>query len=392
MIKFGFVKYFAVAIAFIFVSCEESTTQAVRETMLVVDASADIPECQSGNEGELVFVKDEAATLVCSDGEWIDQSKQEKDTVYVKEGSKKIYVSGKLSCETVSLPDDSGIKIICNGDSIGVVLNGRDGDDGVDGANGRNGKDGKDGTDGKSAAGENGGDGKNGVDGVDGVGCSVRDMDSIVVVVCGEDSVGIYKEACGVKPYDPETHFCDYRDNRIYRYVTIGNQIWMAENLNYEVDSNYHCYMDSCEKYGKLYTWATAMDSLAMFSDEGRGCGSGGMCAPVSPVRGICPEGWHLPDSLEWVALYNIKKRSPYALQAIGYESWKSAEDSFGFSALPAPFYCKDRFVGYASDFWTINQVDTLYAYHLYVYENAVGVDRRVSKACYLSIRCLKDY
>ena len=63
-----------------------------------------------------------------------------------------------ISCSTEPLKDSSGVKIICNGDSIGVVLNGIDGKDGTDGKdgsdgkngkNGKNGKDGKDGNDGK---------------------------------------------------------------------------------------------------------------------------------------------------------------------------------------------------------------------------------------------------
>jgi broad specificity phosphatase PhoE len=86
-----------------------------------------------------------------------------------------------LACTTEPLDDDSGLKIICGGDSVGVVLNGKDGKDGKDG---KNGKDGKSGADGKDGA-----DGKNGKDGSS---CSIvesKDIDGFEVF-CGDEKVG----------------------------------------------------------------------------------------------------------------------------------------------------------------------------------------------------------
>ena len=164
----------------------------------------------------------------------------------------------------------------------------------------------------------------------------------------------------------------DDRDGQTYKTVKIGKQWWMAENLNYEYmikkeDSDqykaFDCYCnhEDREIYGCYYTWAVAMDSAALFSKNGKDCGFGKTCSPTYPVRGVCPEGWHLPSSSEWYTLFAVMDSIPYAMQARGIEKWPDATDAFGFSARPAgdaviPAF---TFPGSNAGFWSSVEYDS---------------------------------
>ena len=107
-------------------ACGDEVTQINQTGLEVVGTAADLPECTSKNKGDQVLVTDEAIIRVCVDGEWF---------------ATKSGATDDLSCTTEELKDGSGLKIICNGDSIGVVLNGEKGDSGKDGKDGKDGED-----------------------------------------------------------------------------------------------------------------------------------------------------------------------------------------------------------------------------------------------------------
>ena len=184
----------------------------------------------------------------------------------------------------------------------------------------------------------------------------------------------------------------DERDGKTYYTITIGEQIWMAENLRFEYKvegTTYYnfTYRDGRDIYGRYYTWAAAMDSAGIYSENSKGCRNRGTCTIKTPARGICPEGWHIPSDDEWTTLYSVMGSSPYAMQAMGNDKWPGATDAFGFSALPAATLSHD--VGEFACFWSIIED----------YNGAscwfLGADdadfHRIFKEIATPVRCLKD-
>ena len=229
----------------------------------------------------------------------------------------------------------------------------------------------------------------------------------------GETSVSSSSSVTLVAPCKTETEDnCEYgtltdeRDGQTYKTVKIGDQVWMAENLNIAAPNSY-CYHDSaeyCSKYGRLYNWAGAMDAEGKWSTNSVNCRYTGECSPTYPVRGACPEGWHLPDSTEWGKLLTAVGGLDVAAKMLKSTSgWQDCEeencngtDAYGFSALPAGY--KDRYgsaftyyEGVSTGFYTSTQVDKNDAYRVYLYRNNVVNFTSDIKADGFSVRCVKD-
>lgn len=228
----------------------------------------------------------------------------------------------------------------------------------------------------------------------------------------------------------------DIRDGNTYKTVKIGNQCWMAENLKYlpEVtgsssqwdseDPRYAVYgytysandvtaaaaLETYTNYGVLYNWYAALDA--------------------------CPQGWQLPDSLNWkmllyeieteyaifnentqtgvgAALKSCRSSSTYLQCECEVEeqpfwdneinSWDTENDTilgtdlFGFSALPGgrrinteweDFYNLSK----RSYFWSATQVDSLEAYTRCFYQNSGNLrEFELKKDDGYSVRCVKS-
>ena len=235
----------------------------------------------------------------------------------------------------------------------------------------------------------------------------------------GETSVSSSNSVVGRTSCDVNTDgdcFKDERDGQTYRTVKIGDQVWMAENLNYAVkgipykiddaasDSTSWCYVNdsaNCAKYGRLYTWAAAMDSVGMWSTNGEGCGKDTTCLPTYPVRGVCPEGWHLPTRTEWKALLTaVRGQSAKMLKSTS--GWNDDEgksgngtDVYSFSALPAgsrDYGGNFESEGAEANFWISTEKGSYSAHIMRLYYGGGSVQWWVGmKESGFSVRCLKD-
>lgn len=207
----------------------------------------------------------------------------------------------------------------------------------------------------------------------------------------------------------------DDRDGQTYKTVKIGDQWWMAENLNYAYlqstttsDSSSFCYKDSleyCEKYGRLYFWSAAMDSVGLFSSNSLDCGYGEYCSPTYPVRGVCPKGWHLPERNELETLIiaiggTVKYLGRDSIASVRLKAQGcGGTDEFGFSMLLSGSYYFSW--SYEYDFmnegrytfiWSATQpvdvsIRTSGAYEI----SEDGMISYVSKNSGYSVRCIKD-
>lgn len=151
--------------------------------------------------------------------------------------------------------------------------------------------------------------------------------------VTPKSSSVVAKSSSSVKPVSSSsviTHVFgvleDKRNNKKYRTIEIEGITWMADNLDIEYKDSTgevksFCYGDdvkNCEKYGRLYTWAAAIDSAGLYSDDGWGCGLRASCAIFPVVQGVCPDGWHLPTEEEFETLMNATSDG-IELQALGW-------------------------------------------------------------------------
>ncbi|MBO4435860.1 MAG: fibrobacter succinogenes major paralogous domain-containing protein [Fibrobacter sp.] len=218
------------------------------------------------------------------------------------------------------------------------------------------------------------------------------------------------------------TDTCEYgsvkddRDGRTYKTVKIGDQWWMAQNLNYETENSFCADDSACAKNGRFYTWAAAMDSAAKWSEGGKGCGLGSSCSPKYPVRGVCPSGWHVPSKDEWTYLRTaVKESGPDGKMLKSVDGWiggfvekggglieydslavnGKGTDAFGFTALPVGIWDKGalRNEGFETSFWSSSEYEyDGRAHHFYLsalMDNAM-MDSRTKNYGH-SVRCVKD-
>ncbi|MBQ7081402.1 MAG: fibrobacter succinogenes major paralogous domain-containing protein [Fibrobacter sp.] len=176
-----------------------------------------------------------------------------------------------------------------------------------------------------------------------------------------------------IEKFGTDSTMTDSRDGKVYRTIKIGNQVWMAENLNFKTDGSY-CYNDSakyCTKYGRLYSWSAANKA--------------------------CPDGWHLPTIDEFKTLFTaVGGQSTAANNLKSASVWNNdgnGKDDYSFTALPAGIrYSKGnyKYVGDHANFWSSIEYSSDSASYVnlyYDYDNARLLDH--DKGDGMSVRCV---
>jgi len=219
------------------------------------------------------------------------------------------------------------------------------------------------------------------------------------------DDIIIYPFPCG-------NPFADPRDDQIYNTVQIGDQCWMAENMNIgemkigteEMANNgiieKYCYdnnIANCNTYGGLYQW----DEMMQYTI-------------IPGVQGICPIGWSIPTDDEW----KILEGTVDSLYPVGDPIWNNTEwrgfdaglklkstsgwypnfyrsDTCGFRALPGGYRnCSGYFYsieGYGI-FWSSTESISIEAWYRGLKFNMDKVSRYdATKEFGRSVRCLKN-
>lgn len=117
--------------------------------------------------------------------------------------------------------------------------------------------------------------------------------------------------------------YLDKRDGKTYKTIKIGDQLWLAENLNLLTPNGSYCYDNdplNCSKFGRLYNWENA--------------------------KNVCPtyDGWQLPTDKDWNALIDYlggqKNAEPKLKSKSGWNQPNGSNNNeSGFSGLPSGYY-----------------------------------------------------
>lgn len=191
--------------------------------------------------------------------------------------------------------------------------------------------------------------------------------------------------------------FKDIRDSKVYKWVKIGDQIWMAENLSYTGGGIQHI-TDNDEWRNN-----TAYDAWCYYDNNENYASTYGVLYQFEAAKKACPEGWHLPNDAEWSKLEQFIENDGHSgnegasLKSLTrWEKGEGETDDYGFSALPSGHRGSIGdfdYLGCFSYWWSAtesNIFNTAYRRRLSYYN--AGVNRNIkSKSFGFSVRCIKD-
>lgn len=176
-------------------------------------------------------------------------------------------------------------------------------------------------------------------------------------------------------------YITDSRDSQSYRTITIGEQIWMAQSMNYAASGV--CYQNNatyCSRFGRLYSWNDAMNTI--------------QDSAVLTPQSICPSGWHIPSKSEWNTMIQAVGGEYLAGTALAWVGMKGT-DIYGFRALPAGGRDPSgsyRESGYNAVFWSASEYNKSNAWKQELQVGSATIYTTYSNKDWgFSVRCLQD-
>ncbi len=198
-----------------------------------------------------------------------------------------------------------------------------------------------------------------------------------------------------------------------YPTVTIGTQVWMAENLRtskYRDGSNIPVVTDNTQWANNYNTNAKSPmmcwynNDQATYTDNKFGALYNWYA--INPAtngnKNVCPTGWHVPTDAEWTTLTTFLGGESVAgskMKSTGTQYWTSpnsdATNSSGWSGLPGGYRTSAGTfsdIGGNGGWWSSTEFNTFTAWFRYLNYNNGGVYRLNNiKTFGFSVRCLKD-
>ena len=180
--------------------------------------------------------------------------------------------------------------------------------------------------------------------------------------------------------------FVDERDGQEYKYTTIGDQVWMAENLNYDAQGSICQGRDTskCALYGRLYSYVGHVPDRTIDTIN------------WNFIDSVCPNGWHLPTLTEWKQLgtsvggIETEIAASRLKSVSGWEksNWGPGIDVCAFSVLPGGFFSyESSYEGNAGIFLTSTAEFENLNDHV-SFDGKMGYGSGSGR---YTIRCLKD-
>lgn len=178
-----------------------------------------------------------------------------------------------------------------------------------------------------------------------------------------------------------------------YITVQIGNQIWMAENLD--------CKFQGLSIGSATMSYDTPQGNYYMNQEDSygyNGCKAGLLynwkaVQMLEQNKASLIPGWHVPTIDEWDTLASFVRSAFYLKHYYGWQSG-SGVNSYGFNAYGCGFFNNANFGGWHNNlgFWTATEVSTTEAYNrnLNSFDNVIGRNPRDKQNQY-SLRLVKD-